>query len=191
MKYLFLLVLINGILASCTRGEGTNNLSIGYNGADSLKKSIELKENNLKNYYQAIMQDQLTIDTLPNKLINELIKDYQIYYRSYPKDSLSPYFVDKIHQLFTQEKQYTYAADWVDTLLNYYPNYSNKSLVLYSAATSVDMYLLDTNRAKVYYLRLLEECPKLKTEVKNQINHRLRYLDIPYMKYLSDYNTLK
>ena len=191
MKSLLFLAITFYIVVSCSRGDKSDNISIGYNGSDSLKKIIESKENNLKNYYQALMQDKIVVDSLPDKLINELIKDYQIYFKSYPKDSLSPYYLDKIHQLFTQEKQYTYAVDWVDTLLFYYPNYSNKTMVLYSAATSTDMYLLDSNRVKRYYLRMLDDCPKLKSEVKKQISHRLRYLKIPYLEYLSKLHSLK
>jgi hypothetical protein len=191
MKNLLFLAITFYIIVSCSRGDKSNNISIGYNGSDSLKKSIELKENNLKNYYQALMQDKIAVDSLPNQLINELIKSYQIFYQSYPKDTVSPFYIDKIHQLFTQEKQYSYAVDWVDTLLSRYPNYRNKTMVLYSAAISTDMYLLDSNRVKRYYIRMIDECPKLKIEVKKQIQHRLKYLKIPYVEYLSKKHSLK
>jgi hypothetical protein len=74
MKNLLFLAITFYIIVSCSRGDKSNNISIGYNGSDSLKKSIELKENNLKNYYQALMQDKIAVDSLPNQLINELIK---------------------------------------------------------------------------------------------------------------------
>lgn len=189
MRFLVLLSLI--YFVSCSRKEGSSSIKIGYGGSDSLKQSITLKEKNLKRYYQDLMEGNVKVDTLPNKLINLLLKDYQVYFQTYPKDSISPYYIDKIHQLFTQEKQYTYAVDWVDTLLYYYPNYKNKTIVLYSAATTSDMYLLDTNRVKKYYSRMLNECPRLKNEVKNQIQHRLRHLNIPYMDYLSNQHSLK
>jgi hypothetical protein len=64
-------------------------------------------------------------------------------------------------------------------------------MVLYSAAISTDMYLLDSNRVKRYYIRMIDECPKLKIEVKKQIQHRLKYLKIPYVEYLSKKHSLK
>lgn len=191
MKLISFIVILLFFFFSCTRKSGSSQTKIGYTGSDSLKKSISLKEKKLKNYYQYLMADVNSIDSLPNQLINSLLKEYQLYYKTYPEDTLSPYYIDKIHQLFTQEKQYTYAVDWVDTLLYHYPNYTNKSLVLYSAATTSDLYLLDTNRIKKYYNRMLNECPKLKSQVKNQISHRLKYLEIPYLEYISKKQFLK
>lgn len=191
MKLTSFIVVLLVVVFSCTRKLGSNQPKIGYTGSDSLTKSIALKEKSLKNYYHNLMADENSIDSLPNQLINSLLKEYQLYYKTYPEDSLSPYYVDKIHQLFTQEKQYTYAVDWVDTLLDHYPNYSNKSLVLYSAATTSDLYLLDSNRVKKYYNRMLNECPKLKNQVKNQISHRLKYIEIPYLEYIEKKHFLK
>jgi hypothetical protein len=185
MKLISFVFLSLIVLISCTRKNDVHQPHIGYTGADSLKNCILLKEKTLKNYYQDLMTGDKSIDTLPNQLINSLLKEYQIFYKTYPKDTLTPYYLDKIHQLFTQEKQYTYAVDWVDTLLHNYPSYRNKSIVLYSAATTSDLYLMDTNRVKRYYQRILIECPKLKIEVKNQITHRLKYLKIPYLEYVS------
>jgi hypothetical protein len=191
MKLISFIVILLVLFFSCTRKRGSSQTKIGYTGSDSLKKSISLKEKKLKNYYQSLMADENSIESLPNQLINSLLKEYQQYYKTYPGDTLSPYYIDKIHQLFTQEKQYTYAVDWVDTLLYHYPNYTNKSLVLYSAATTSDLYLLDTNRVKKYYNRMLNECPKLKNQVKNEISHRLKYLEIPYLEYISKKQFLK
>lgn len=179
------------LLVSCTRNSKGNSIDIGYNGLDSLKTIITVKEKNLKAYYTSLMSGDITVDTLPNTMINDLLKQYQVFYKSYPEDSLSPYYLDKIHQLFTQEKQYTYAVDWVDTLLYHYPNYRNKTLVLYSAATSSEMYLSDTNRVKRYYNRMLNECPKLKADVRKQITKRLRYMKMDYIDFLKDQYSLK
>jgi len=191
MKLSSLIVALLVLFISCTRKSGASQPKIGYSGSDSLKKSISIKEKTLKNYYQELMVSENSIDSLPNQLINSLLKEYQLFYKTYPKDTLSPYYLDKIHQLFTQEKQYTYAVDWVDTLLYHYPNYANKSLVLYSAATTSDLYLLDTNRVKKYYNRLLIECPKLKSQIKHEISHRLKYLEVPYLEYISKKQFLK
>lgn len=191
MKSTSFVFLILIVLISCTRKNSAHHPQIGYTGVDSLKKSISLKEKNLQKYYQDLMVGEKSIDTLPDKLINSLLSEYQVFYKTYPKDTTTPYYLDKIHQLFTQEKQYAYAVDWVDTLLNHYPKYRNKSLVLYSAATSSDLNLMDTNRVKRYYQKMLNECPKLKIEVKNQINHRMKYLRIPYLEYVSKQQGLK
>ena len=191
MKFIFSIFFFLILVSSCSRDEKNNKTTIGYAGSDSLRKSIDLKEKSLKKYYDGMINGDLHLDTLPHQLINTLLKEYQIFYKSYPKDSLTPYYLDKIHQLFTQEKQYTYAVDWVDTLMNNYPNYRNKTMVLYSAATSSDIYLMDTNRVKRYYNRMLSECPKLKLSVKKQISHRLKYIALPYLEYINKQRYLK
>jgi hypothetical protein len=191
MNYLFIFSLFFFALYSCERSGEQKKVSIGYEGADSLRTIISLKEKNLKLYYKQLVEGTVTVDSLPDKMINELVKEYQVFYQSYPKDTISPYYIDKIHQLFTQEKQYSYAVDWVDTLLYHYPNYKNKALVLYSAATSSDLFLMDTNRVKKYYNRMLNECPKLKKDVKDQIQHRLRFLKYPSLEYLKKRDLLK
>lgn len=191
MKVISLLVVIILFLQSCNRNNEQKTVSIGHKGIDSLKTIIALKEKSLKEYYSHLMDKSISVDSLPNNLINGLVKEYQVFVNLYPKDSLSPIYIDKTHQLFTQAKQYSYAVDWIDTLLLHYPNYKNKTLVLYSAATTTDMYLMDTNRVKKYYTRMLNECPKLKSEIKKQIHLRLKHLSIPYMDYLVKQNSLK
>lgn len=191
MIRLFIPFFLFFVFFSCSRNSEKKVVSIGYQGSDSLKGLIRIKEKNLTNYYKNLVEGEMSSDTLPNQMINDLLKEYQVFYKSYPKDTLSPYFIDKIHQLFTQEKQYTYAVDWVDTLLFHYPNYRNKTLVLYSAATTSDMYLLDSNRVKKYYIRMLNECPKLKNEVKKQIQHRLKYIRFTYNEYFDNQTILK
>jgi hypothetical protein len=83
-----------------------------------------------------------------------------------------------------QEKRYMYAVNWVDTLLVHFPNDKNKAEVLYSAATTSDLYLLDTNRVKRYYNKMLVECPKLKSNIKHEIDKRLKNLKLSYLDYL-------
>jgi hypothetical protein len=191
MRFFFLSILFLGFVVSCSRNQIQNSVAIGFEGGDSLKSVISSKERVLREYYHQLMDNKDGVDSLPNHSINELIKEYQIFYRLYPNDSMSPFYLDKIHQLFIQEKQYSYAVDWIDTLLTNYPNYKNKTLVLYSAATTSDMFLMDTNRVKRFYARILNESPKLKKEVRTQIQHRMKYLKIPYIDYIKNKSELK
>jgi hypothetical protein len=191
MRFFLVSILFFGLVASCSRNQMQNTVSFGYTGVDSLKTVISSKESSLKAYYNQVMEEKGGVDSLPNHLINDLLKEYQIFYQLYPKDSMSPFYLDKIHQLFIQEKQYSYAIDWIDTLLTNYPNYKNKTLVLYSAATTSDMFLMDTNRVKRFYTRILNESPKLKNEVRNQIQHRMKYLKMPYIDYIKNQSELK
>ena len=171
------------VLVSCSRKTDSNNFdSNNLNDKTTFNKKIKLIEDSLKYQYNLIVNNN--VDSLPSGMIQRAITLYESYYHKFPKDSLTPIYLDKIHQLHTQEKRYSYAVNWVDTLLQNYPNYSHKAEVLYSAATTSDLYLLDTNRIKRYYNRMLVDCPKLKGNVKKEIEKRLRNLKYPYLEYL-------
>jgi hypothetical protein len=184
MRFFLVFILLIS-LNSCNRNINQSKVDIGYKQADSVKAVVSLKEKNLKSYYQQLMSGEINQDTLPETLMNDLIKEYKLFVQKYPNDSISPFYLDKIHQLYLQDKRYAYAVDWVDTLLLRYPDYKNKTMVLYSAATTTDMFLLDTIRVKGYYHRMLKECPKLKVDVKSEINRRLKNLKTPYIDYLN------
>ena len=48
--------------------------------------------------------------------------------------------------------------------------------MLYNAGNTADMYLNDTNRVKRYYNSLLDRSPKLKNEIRFEIENRLQHL---------------
>lgn len=171
------------VLVSCSRKSDTSILtSKDVNTKTAINTKIKIVEDSLAYHYKLMVNNR--VDSLPSEMILRAIALYESYYHQFPKDSLTPIYLDKIHQLHTQEKRYTYAVNWVDTLLQQYPNYTNKAELLYSAATTSDLYLLDTNRIKRYYTRLLDDCPKLKKNIRLEIENRLRNLKYPYLEYL-------
>ncbi len=183
MRQLLFFFAVVLVLVSCSRETDSNSFdSNNLNDKTALNKKINLVEDSLKYHYNLIVNNK--VDSLPSSMIQRAIALYESYYHKFPNDSLTPTYLDKIHQLHTQEKRYLYAVNCVDTLLQNYPNYSHKAEVLYSAATTSDLYLLDTNRIKRYYKRMLVDCPKLKKKVKVEIEKRLSNLKYPYLEYL-------
>lgn len=179
----FVFIAIVAVLFSCSGKTESINPEVNVEDDKAmLLDKINLVEDSLTDHYKLMVNNR--VDSLPSKMIQRTIELYQNYYHLFPKDSLTPVYLDKIHQLHMQEKRYTYAVNWVDTLLFHFPNYKNKAEILYSAATTSDLYLLDTNRVKRYYNKMLVECPKLKSSVKNEIKSRLSNLKITYLDYL-------
>jgi hypothetical protein len=179
----FVFIAIVIVSVSCSRKTESIHLKVsaGNDKAMFINK-INLVEDSLTDYYKLMVNNR--VDSLPSKMIQRTIELYENFYHTFPTDSLAPIYLDKIHQLHMQEKRYSYAVNWVDTLLLRFPNYTNKAEILYSAATTSDLYLLDTNRVKRYYNKMLVECPKLKSSVKNEIKRRLSNLNLTYLDYL-------
>jgi hypothetical protein len=182
MRQFFFLTIVL-VIASCSRKTDYKDHA-SSEGSDKTMflNKIKLTEDSLANHYKLMVNNRA--DSLPSKMIQRTIELYETYYRKFPNDSLTATYLDKIHQLHTQEKRYFYAVNWVDTLLIRFPMYQHKAEVLYSAATTSDLYLLDTNRVKRYYNKMLSECPKLKPHIKQQIEKRLSNLDVSYLDYL-------
>ena len=180
---LFVFITIVLALVSCSRKTDSSNIEVNV-GDDKVMfiNKIKLVEDSLADHYKLMVNNRA--DSLPSRMIQRTIELYEGYYRKFPTDSLTPIYLDKIHQLHMQEKRYFYAVNWVDTLLLHFPNYNHKAEVLYSAATTSDLYLLDTNRIKRYYNKMLVECPKLKPHIKSEIVQRLQNLKLSYLDYL-------
>ena len=90
------------------------------------------------------------------------------------KNELSPKYLDKLQQLYLQEKKYGLSLSWTDTLLKSYPFYTQKAALLLGAATTAEIYLKDQTRMRYYYGCLLREHPKLKKEVVEMVEFRLK-----------------
>jgi hypothetical protein len=76
------------------------------------------------------------------------------------------------------------ARAYADTLLERFPNYKNRKLLLESLASSYDINTpRDTAKVRYYFELLLKE-PGLKTQQKKDIKSRLAHLDLTFEEYI-------
>ncbi len=169
-KFIILSVLIIG-LVSCA-GTKTENAD-GSPTIEKLKSDIQLIDDSLKVYYQQVMNNQ--IESVPNDAIQKTIDAHLTFYHYYPKDEFSAECLDKVHQLYLQQKLYVKSVEIADTLLIEFPNYKGKKDVLYSIATTYDFMLNDIAKAREYYEKLLE-IPKLDKETRENISSRVKLM---------------
>jgi tetratricopeptide (TPR) repeat protein len=140
---------------------------------EKLHSDIQLVDDSLKLYYQQVMNNQ--IESVPNEAIQKTIDAHLTFYHFYPKNEFSAECLDKVHQLYIQQKLYVKSVEIADTLLAEFPKYKGKKDVLYSIATTYDFMLNDTLNAKKYYEKMLA-IPKLDKETRENIAARINLM---------------
>jgi hypothetical protein len=169
-------------LVACSRNASETNIQVGLTPLQLLSKKIEVKELELQKSYQKLMQNES--DSLPIQTIHQLEVLYKRYFIYDNKALLSAEYLDKLQQLYLQEKKYMLSLSWSDSLLTHFPTFKGKANVLLSAATTADVCMHDRSKMIYYYRRLLNEHPKLKLEIKKMVEDRLKYSELSYEDYL-------
>lgn len=158
-------------LAAC----GSKATEEGRPAADQLKSEIQQMDDSLHLYYAAVMNGET--EKIPSGALQKAIDLHLDYYYYYPKDDYAPECLDKVQQLYMQEKSYTKSAETCDTLIAKYPSYKNRAEVLLNAASTYDYFLNNKAQAKKYYEMLLA-MPKVRRDTKESVAFRLKHLDL-------------
>jgi hypothetical protein len=142
---------------------------------ESLKAQIQEMDDSLKVWYKLVMDGKES--SVPSLVIYETVNRHLDFYRAFPEDDFSATCLDKVHQLYMQEKVYELSIAYADTLLMKYPKYPNKAEVLLSLGSTYDVVLNDSTKVRLYYTRLLKEHPSMDKEVRDQVSFRLKHLN--------------
>ena len=172
MRWYFYALFILSIFG-CTRSFNTSKkMEVGLTPLARVEKRIVYLENSLHDSYDKLMNN--SVDTLPIQTIHLLESNYKRAYRLGAKNTRTAIYVDKLQQLYLQEKKYALSIAWTDSLLTYYSSYPQKAALLLNAATTAEIYLKDQKKMRYYYERLLREHPKLKKEIVDMVELRLK-----------------
>lgn len=172
MRWYFYALFILSIFG-CTRSFNTSKkMEVGLTHFSRVEKRIVALEDSLHVSYEKLMNN--SVDTLPIQTIHLLESNYKRAFRLGTKDTRTANYVDKLQQLYLQEKKYALSISLTDSLLAYYPTYPQKAALLLNAATTAEIYLKDEQKMRYYYERLLREHPKLKKEIVEMVELRLK-----------------
>ena len=151
---IFLSTLSFFFLFSC--GESAEHKSKKVN----LREGITAYEDSLANL-QKDPQKAAKITSLAQiELINRLLA----YSKAFPKDTFSADCLFKTHMIYEQLSAPREARAYGDTLLERFPDYKNRLLVIESLGSSYDINApRDTAMVRKYYTLLLES-PKIPTQ---------------------------
>jgi tetratricopeptide (TPR) repeat protein len=145
---------------------------------EEIKKEISEMDDSLSYYYQQMKENKIQ-DIHPNVFLTTIEKNLSLY-RLYPKSAEAPKCLDKVQQLYTQQKQYYLALNFSDTLLSKYPKYKGNALVLLNAGSIADGILNDKKLVEKYYRQLIKDYPSLDKETKEMVEFRLKHIDLTF-----------
>lgn len=167
---IFISIFLFFVFSACVRSKSAKNVT----HVNDEVRYINRLEDSLRFQYAQLMKGK--VSSVSNSLMNTLIKSYKNYYFNHPNDSITPFFVDKVQQLYMQQKLYDYAVNWSDTLIKKYPNYCKKGDVLLNTATTIDFFMKDSIRAIAYYSKFLELSSHIEEINKNEVKERIHQL---------------
>lgn len=159
------LVLVLTILVGCAGKSSTE-----------LKAKIEAKETSIKK----ISSDLKPGQEMPSSEREELETLLTTFTKEFPTDEYAPVCLDKLHMLYSGKGDYERSSEYGDILINDYPLYKNRPLILESMAANYDYFILprDTIKVKFYNELLLKENPNLPKDKIEGIQFKLDNLNL-------------
>jgi tetratricopeptide (TPR) repeat protein len=150
---------------------------------EELVSNIKVMEDSLR----GLQANLNTIKQIPNLTHFELINRLLDYYHNYPEDPYSAECLDKVHMKYSGMGIHVKAVQYADTLLNKYPDYINRAMVLESQGSTYDIFIQprDTEKVRYYYELLLKENPKMDKDKRDGIKDRVKHLDMNFDEFIT------
>lgn len=166
------------LLASCGGEEKAEEKTVAT--AEELKASIKVMEDSLK----SLQANQLPVGNLHRM---ELINRLRLFYETYPEDNYAPVCLDNMHMIYSGMGVPELSIAYADTLLEKYPKYENRAMILESQGSNYDVFTTPRDSAKVryYYTLLLNDYPNLDKDKRQGITDRLANNHLTFDEYLN------
>jgi hypothetical protein len=182
MKYNFLVFSAVSFLLFACGGNSTEQSETDKPTKEALVQKITEMEDSLRNLQANIDQVKQVPNLTRIEYINRLLELYHLY----PEDPKAAECLDKVHMVYSGMNVHIRAVQYADTLLEKYPEYVNRAMVLESVGSSYDIFMQPRDSAKVrlYYEKLLKENPKMDKEKRKGIQERLKYNHLNFDQYI-------
>ena len=192
MKYLVGLVMIAALIASCGGEENKDDKENGvfYSTdipeADVLRVGIKQLEDSL----MKISRDGETDYKLKNLVQQACIEKLKLMYQSYPDDKDAALSLHKVSMMYSAMGASDLSVKYGDSLIETYPKYKDRWLVLQSNAMYYDIEAQPRDKEKIrYYLvKLINEYPNLEPEILEQSESRLETIDLTFEELIKKQN---
>jgi tetratricopeptide (TPR) repeat protein len=154
---------------------------------ENKKPSLESLKTSLKNWEDSLSKKQENGEEIISLDRIELINRCLALYKNYPENDLAPAALDKVHMIFSGIGAYPESVAYADTVLEMYPKYVNRALVLESQGSSFDIFIQprDSSKVRFYYTLLLKEYANLDKEKRDGIEERLKMNHLNFDDYLN------
>jgi outer membrane protein assembly factor BamD (BamD/ComL family) len=166
MRALLILLLVFSVVSCSSDG-----------GADELKTKISEIETKLSEQ----SSNNVEVDR------TELIKSLKSFYQKYPENEFAANCLNKLHLIHSANRDYETAAAYADTLLEKYPKFPERVIILESQSNAYDMSIKPRNKEKVkkYLQMLLDENPDMDAGRRKDVEYRLKYIDLTIEQLIS------
>ena len=103
-----------------------------------------------------------------------------------PENAKAPVYLDRIHMWYTVKGEYANSLKWATTLLETFPKYENREMVLESCASMYDLHITprDSVKVRAIYEQLINEYPLMDADKKSGIVNRLKYNNLSFEEYI-------
>lgn len=181
MKKYLGFILVIGLIASCGNGEDKEDVAVYETEvpeASVLLEGIKVLEDSVLSLSMDLdgpkQMKSLTHQALVEKLL--------LLYREYPEHEKAANCLDKVQMAYSSIGIHELAAKFADTLLEKYPSYEGRLLVLESQITNYDEFIKPRNKEKVkeYYGMIFKDFPNLSEEKKADYQFRLDNIDLTF-----------
>jgi hypothetical protein len=154
--------------------------TIDLSKTEYIKPSKEDLIKGIKKMEDSLMTNLPKNTTERNLASYELIDRYLKFFRNYPEDTYAAECLDRVQMMYTGLNLTQRAIVYADSLLQEYPNYRNRKLVLENQASTYDMFIQprDTVKVRYYYEKILKEFPNDDKTYRNEIQFRLKNLKL-------------
>jgi len=111
-----------------------------------------------------------------------LVDSMLTYYRNFPKDTMTPAYLDKVHMIFSSQENYRMSATYAAAIIDKYPNYVNRKMILESQITTYDVLLSprDTVELKKWIDLYLKENNNLSKDEVEGYQHILDNISLSF-----------
>lgn len=94
-------------------------------------------------------------------------------YSYYPKSEEAAKAIDLVQGYATQIEDYPLSIEWSEKIINEYPDYKGREVVMYNLATTCNLMTKDTVKAKKYFNMFLDEFPnsQLAADARFSVEH--------------------
>lgn len=150
-------------------------------------KSLDVMKTELKNFEDSLkLKKGIASDSVAVVYAEKCLRIAEVY----PKSEEAPACIDKAHVVLASVGLHRRSVIIADSLVTKYPQYKNKLMVLESLASSYDIFIQprDKNQVKKYYELMLSEFPDMPKEQKEQIEKRLKFVDLSFEEYIMQQN---
>jgi len=183
MRVLSLLFVLFLMFSCDSQSHSTTN-----DEANEMLEEIKQKEDEIFN----ISKDLRPGMKAPSGMSDELVELLIHFYHSFPEHASAPVCLDKVHMVYSAKRKYQLSANYGDTLLNNYPDYINRPMILESMATTYDIFIQprDTSKVRYYNELLLKEDKEMSPEKREEILFKLDNLNLSLDEMIQKINKL-